>query len=336
MPQASTLPSLSPSSRTHRLDGVAAAGDGWRPTLLLREQIPTGGDRSRPVLYVHGATFPSDASIMFRFEGASWADSLNAAGFDVFGLDFAGYGGSERYPAMQAAPTLEAPLGRASVAADQIERAVRQILAETGAPHVSLIAHSWGTMAAGRFAGLHPKLVDRLVLFGPLTPRDGPASPAPIPAWREITVAEQQARFIAEVPAGAAPVIVEADFPRWARTYLAADPTSAARAPPSVRTPNGPAADVAEAWSGRLPYDPARIRAPTLIVRGEWDTLCTDTDAAGLRAELTGALEVCDLKIPRATHLMHLEAGRKPLYAATRTFLKGGRPGSLTSPPSPG
>ena len=330
MPMTLTAPA---TARTHRLPGVSGPADAWRPTLLLREQIPADGDRSRPVLYVHGATFPSDASVMFRFEGASWADNLNAAGFDVFGLDFAGYGGSERYPAMQAPPAQNPPLGRAIVVADQIARAVRLILRETSAPRISIIAHSWGSMAAGRFAGQNPELMDRLVLFGPITRRDGPASPDPVPAWRDITVAQQHARFIAEVPAGAAQVIVEADFPRWAQTWLAADPASSTRTPPSVRTPSGPAADVAEAWSGRLPYDPALIRAPTLIVRGEWDTLCTDADAAGLRAELTGAPEVCDHKIPRGTHLMHLEAGRKPLYAAARAFLKGGRPGGLISAP---
>ncbi len=116
---------------------------------------------------------------------------------------------------------------------------------------------------------------------------------------------------------------MEADFPRWAQTYLAGDPTSSTRTPPSVRTPNGPAADIAEAWSGGLAYDPGLIRARTLIVRGEWDSLCTDADAEALRAELVAAPEARDFKIPRATHLMHLEFGRKALYAATNLFLKG-------------
>ena len=317
---------VSSSERSHHLKGVPAPAGAWRPTLLLREQVPADGDRRRPVLYVHGATFPSDASIMFRFEGASWADSLNAAGLNVFGLDFAGYGGSERAPALKAAAPEGPPLGRAWNAARQIARAVRFILRETGAARVSIIAHSWGTLPAGRFAGLHPELVDRLVLFGPITRRVGPASPAALPAWRDITVAEQYARFVTEAPADAAQVIVEADFPRWARTYLDGDSTSPARTPPSVRPPKGPAADIAEAWSGGLAYDPGRIRARTLIVRGEWDSLCTDADADGLRAELTGAPEVRDIRIPRATHLMHLESGRKALYAATNAFLKGEPP----------
>jgi len=305
---------------TWRLHGVAATGAAWRPALLVREQRPANGDRSRPVLYVHGATFPSDASIMFRFEGGSWADSLNAAGFDVFGLDFAGYGGSERYPAM-ASDAPGPPLGRAPETADQVARAVRMILEETGAKQLVIIAHSWGSLPAAAFSADHPDQVQRLVLFGPITRRHDAPPPNPIPPWRDINIAQQHARFVAEVPPGEAQVLAQDDFPRWTRTYLAADPAAAGREPPAVRTPNGPTADIAEAWFGRLPYDPARIRAPTLIVRGDWDRVCDDRDARGLCAALTGSSQARVVTIPRATHLMHLETGRQALYDATNAFL---------------
>ena len=310
------------TERDHRLPGVAATSADWRPSLLVREQPPENGDRSRPVLYVHGASFPSALSVMFKFEGASWADSLNAAGFDVFGLDFAGYGGSERYSAMKdGVPNTGEPLGRAPEAADQIERAVRFILKETGAKRVTIIAHSWGTMAVGHFAGVHPELVDRLVLFGPIGRRDGPPSTEMLTPWTYVTVAEQHARFVKTVPKTSSPVLVEQDFPRWGQTYLASDPASATRDPPSVRIPNGPEADIAAAWSGRFSYDPSLIRAPTLIIRGEWDTSSSAADVAWLEAALTGSPHVADVKVPRATHLMHLEEGRKALYAATNAFL---------------
>jgi pimeloyl-ACP methyl ester carboxylesterase len=61
------------------------------------------------------------------------------------------------------------PLGRAEDASRQIEQAVRFITSHHGVRRVSIIAHSWGTMATGRFAGRCPELVDRLVLFGPVT-----------------------------------------------------------------------------------------------------------------------------------------------------------------------
>ena len=84
---------------------------------------------------------------MFRFRGSSWADALNETGFDVFGLDFAGYGGSERYPRMSGGRA-GTPVGRAASAEHQIARVLDFIRRGTGASRVVIIAHSWGTMPA--------------------------------------------------------------------------------------------------------------------------------------------------------------------------------------------
>lgn len=310
--------------RSVTLEGHASApGQSWHPRLQLFEQAEGRANRKRPVLYVHGATFASENAVFFRFAGRSWADALNDAGFSVWGLDFAGYGRSEIYPAMRhATPPEGEPLGRTPDAAAQIERAVRAIIAETGAEKVSIIAHSWGTMPAGRFAGEHPEWVERLVLFGPVVRRETLGGVPQLGPWRFLTVAAQKRRFVEDVPAGAPAVLAEADFPAWAALYLRLDPTSAARTPPSVRTPNGPLADIMAAWSGQLAYDPGRIQAPTLIVRGAWDSLCGDADAAWLRQALTHARQVSDVKVPHATHLMHLETGRAALHAAVNDFLK--------------
>lgn len=305
------------------LEGTAATpGQSWRPRLQLFEHAEGRADRKRPVLYVHGATFSSENSVFFRFGGRSWADALNEKGLSVWGVDLAGYGRSEVYPDMkQAVPNDGEPLGRAAIASAQIERAVRAVIAETGAAKVSIVAHSWGTMAAGRFAGEHPELVDRLVLFGPVVQRRVLAGTQKLGPWRHLTVEEQKKRFVEDVPAGEPPILEQGDFPAWSALYLSLDETSASRAPPSVRTPNGPVADIMDAWSGNLAYEPGRIRAPTLIVRGEWDSLCRDGDVAWLRQALKGAPKVVDVKVPRATHLMHLETGRAALYAAANEFL---------------
>jgi pimeloyl-ACP methyl ester carboxylesterase len=69
-----------------------------------------------------------------------------------------------------------------------------------------------------------------------------------------------------------------------------------------------------------LAYEPAKVLAPTLIVRGAWDGLCTDDDALWLRGRL-GAAETRDVKIAGGTHLMHLEHARLGLFEATGAFL---------------
>jgi pimeloyl-ACP methyl ester carboxylesterase len=310
-------------SREHRL--AAGPGPNWSPSLLVREQIPPSGDRSRPVLYVHGSSFPSALSVMFRMGGKSWADALNADGYDVFGLDFAGYGGSDRYPEMAGADPAGPPLGRADIAADQIARAVVFILKETGAERVSIVAHSWGTMPAALFAERHPEQVDRLVLFGPVLRRDGPGG-SEATAWGLITTAEQHTRFGKDVPKDHPPVLEEVDFPAWAAAYLASDPTASARMPPSVKTPSGPSADVLDAWCRRLPYAPANLVRPVMVVRGAWDSVSTRADAVRFLAELPAGLERRFVEIPEATHLMHLESGRRGLYAEVNAFLAGRPP----------
>jgi pimeloyl-ACP methyl ester carboxylesterase len=71
---------------------------------LLPAETTALSPSRRAVLYVHGATFPSALSIAYRFEGRSWRDSLCDAGFDVWGLDFYGFGHSDRYPQMDEPP----------------------------------------------------------------------------------------------------------------------------------------------------------------------------------------------------------------------------------------
>jgi len=289
--------------------------------LPARERASAQG---RVVLYIHGATFPSGLSIAHRFDGRSWRDELVAAGFHVGALDFLGFGFSDRFREMNASASEHPPLGRAEDASWQIEQAVRFIRTRHGDVRVSLIAHSWGGIAAGCFAGRRPELVDRLVLFGPIVRRSGETPPAPLPAWRLVTLEEQWRRFIADVPLREAPVLLARHFQPWGEAWLDSDPATRDRAPAAVKVPNGPAADISEAWNGRLAFDPGLIRAPTAIIRGEWDSLCTDADVAWLRAALTASPERRDVKIRRATHLMHLEENRHALHRETPAFLRGG------------
>ncbi len=82
-----------------------------------------------------------------------------------------------------------------------------------------------------------------------------------------------------------------------------------------MKVPSGPLADIMAAWHGRLAYDPRGIPAPVEIVRGEWDTLVTDCDARRLVDAFSRSPMRRDVKIGRATHLMHLDSNRHALHA---------------------
>jgi pimeloyl-ACP methyl ester carboxylesterase len=290
--------------------------DAGQPALSVRH-VPGPG---ASVVYVHGSTFPSALSIDYRIDGKSWADDLRARGFDVWSFDFPGYGASDRQPEMSK-PTSTSIPGRAAEAADQIERVVRYIRSQMQGRKVSIIAHSWGTIPAALFAGRYPDWVARLVLFAPVAQREaqrqGPNSPVLL-----VSAADQWNAFQAGLPNGTPSLISQSHFDQWAATYLSTDAAASTRSPPSVAVPSGPDADVAAAWTGHLPYDPALIRAPTLIVRGEWDPIARDADAAWLVAAMThvpgGAT---DLKLPRGAHRMLLEDNRQALFDAVGRFL---------------
>lgn len=281
-------------------------------------------DARPPVLLIHGATFPTALASAYRMDGHSWMDDLAARGFDVWALDFAGYGESERYPEMSAPADSAPPLLRTSDGADQIASTVDAILGWSHAEKVSLVAHSWGTLPAGLFAATAPDRVDRLVLFGPVARRSGSrGSDAPKrAAHRLVSLADQWRSFQSGLPAGVSSRIDRSVFETWGASYLQTDPASGLRNPPSVKVPVGPSADVGEAWSGSFPYSPEGIRAPVLIVRGEWDIVTTDEDLDWLCRQLSGAAQVSISTLEGGTHRMHLEGRRQDLFDEVGKFLE--------------
>jgi pimeloyl-ACP methyl ester carboxylesterase len=304
---------------------IAGPHDGLALSLNCLPAAPEAGRARGAVVYVHGATFPTALSVSYQFDGRSWRDALSEAGFDVWGFDFYGFGASDRYPEMDRPANESTPLCNAEDGARQLDRVVRFILGHHNIRHVSLISHSWGSMPAGRFASDHPALVDRCVLFAPIAqrgPRRYEVAPS-FPGWRVVTLEDQWKRFVEDVPAGESPVLSRVHFEKWGEAYLDSDPTSRSRDPAGVKVPLGPFSDIIKAWHGELAYDPAAVRVPIAIIRGEWDGLIPDDDARWLFNAFTQSPLKRDIKIGRATHLMHLEAMRPALWQESIAFLSG-------------
>jgi pimeloyl-ACP methyl ester carboxylesterase len=149
-------PQLDPREQHFRIRGPR---QGLSLFLRFLPALDTGFEPRRAVLYVHGATFPSALSIAHRFDGKSWRDALGEAGFDVWALDFYGFGHSDRYPEMDQPAAENLPLCVAEDAAQQLTAAVQFILDHQGLEQLSLISHSWGSMPACLFAAAHPALL---------------------------------------------------------------------------------------------------------------------------------------------------------------------------------
>jgi pimeloyl-ACP methyl ester carboxylesterase len=318
-----SLPKLDPREEHFRIPGPH---EGSSLFLRFLPAARTDFQPRRAVLYVHWATFPSALSVAHRFGGKSWRDALNDAGFDVWGLDFLGFGHSDRYPEMNRPAAESPPLCVADDAARQLAAAVRFIVAHQTVEKLSLIAHSWGSMPASLFAAAHPALIDRLVLFGPIA-RRGPRryeTPPVLPAWRIVTPQDQWNRFVEDVPAHETPVLSRTHFEEWSERYLDSDPESRSRDPAGVKTPLGPFSEIIKAWHGQMAYDPSQLRSPVAIIRGEWDGLIPDEDARWLFDAFAHAPVKRDIKIGRGTHLLHLEAMRPALWRESIGFLQAG------------
>lgn len=276
--------------------------DGSRLALFRQSTRP---DARQAVLLVHGATFPTSLSAAYRIDGRSWFDELCAAGFEVWGLDFQGFGSSDSFPGVGdgAVP------GRAIDAAVQLRLAVDFIRERTSCASLALVAHSWGTVPAGILLSETPGAVDRAVLYGPLVASESPqALPQGYPAFLDVTREMQWAAFSAGVPAGVEPPVGIAEFERWVQAYV-------------PRVPAGPAFDIECARRGAIAYDPARIETPMLVVRGSWDAVTTEADAIRLFRALASRDKKL-VRIDEGTHRMHLEKSRMAFFRAVEAFIR--------------
>src|ERR1043166_5342066 len=82
----------------------------------------------RVVLFVHGATYPSETVFDIDLPGGSWADLVARKGYDVYMVDVRGYGGSTRPPSMDAPPADNPAFATTAEAVKDIGSAVDFIL----------------------------------------------------------------------------------------------------------------------------------------------------------------------------------------------------------------
>ena len=69
--------------------------------VYVRNKRPANMTNFRPeqtVLYVHGATYPSETAFDLKLDGLSWMEYIASRGYDVWLVDLRGYGKSVRPP----------------------------------------------------------------------------------------------------------------------------------------------------------------------------------------------------------------------------------------------
>jgi len=318
------------------------ANKGRTVGLFLREKalastLANAATRQpRVVLMVHGGFGPSIVAYDLQYRDYSFMAVLARAGFDVFTMSHTGYGPSPRqlmddpcnvdaeFQALLvphvlkelSPPRYPFKLVSSRTEWDELETVIRHIRALRGVERVSLVGWSTGAPRAGGFAALHPEEVDKLVLFGPAPWFSSEEPPAQMPEpgaptllqtreflldrrWRDHVRCEGQLED---------PEVCNA---YW-REIMAVDEVGAGWGPNGegiIRAPNR----MNFGWRANL----ARIRAPTLVLLGEFDNYAQRLQAwKGLTVE-----HRMFIRIACASHFVSFERGRHLLYRAAREWL---------------
>ena len=301
--------------------------------IYVRNKRPAGVERFEPeriVIMQHGATYGS-AAFDLPFGGVSWMDYIAARGFDVYCIDLPGYGRSERPKQMREPAANNPPFMRTPDAADCLGAVVDFVCDRRGVDKLCLVGWSWGTAITGSYAADHDERVARLALYAPVWDRteSGPSAinvDGPLGAYRTVNrEATLKRRQNGLTPEQAAKIMPPEWFDMWWQATTAAD---ADAEPGTIRAPNGVVQDSLEYWNvGKPLYDPSKIKAPVLVIVGEWDLDTKPDMAIKLYPLLANApwrrLEI----VSGGTHSLMMEANRMLLFRSVQRFLEEAPPG---------
>src|SRR5688572_18295434 len=193
-------------------------------SVYVRNKRPasmTGFSAEKTVLFVHGATYPSETAFDLPLGGTSWMDYIARAGYDVYLVDVRGYGRSTRPPAMDQPATANPPFATTEEAVRDVSAAVDYILKRRGIQKLNLLAWSWGTVTMSWYTTQNNAKVNKLVLYAPLWIRTTPslvqAGAGPLPAYRTVNMSQARGRWLTGVaPEKQKDLIPAGWFEAWA------------------------------------------------------------------------------------------------------------------------
>jgi pimeloyl-ACP methyl ester carboxylesterase len=168
--------------------------------------------------------------------------------------------------------------------------------------------------------------INRLVLYAPQWFRQTKSlvdSGGKLGAYRLVSRNAAKNRWLTGVPEDKkADLIPPGWFEAWADATFATDPVGSKQTPQVVRAPNGTLQDWREFWdAGKMVYNPADIRVPTLIVHAEWDADNPSYMSQAVFAKLTNVPFKRYVEIGEGTHTIIMEKNRMQLFEEVQLFL---------------
>lgn len=277
----------------------------------------------RVVLFVHGATYPSETGFDLNLPGGSWMENVARKGYDVYFVDVRGYGRSTRPAAMDAPASENPPFATTADAVKDVGSAVEFILKRRNISKLNLIGWSWGTALMAGYTMDNNDRVNKLVLYAPLWNLKAPPPFSGSGAYRTVTRDPARQRGVRGIPAQRVEEISpSAWFDTWWQGNLASDPAGAKQNPPVVRAPNGVLKDIVDYWgAGKATWEPEKIRVPTLLILAEWDQDTPLYMAQEVFVKLVNTPYKRHVVIGEGTHAVALEKNRMHLINQVQSFL---------------
>jgi pimeloyl-ACP methyl ester carboxylesterase len=275
---------------------------------MFRKRVgaPQAGKPALPVLFlVHGSSISStsfDLTVPGRGE-YSLMDTFARYGFDVWTMDFEGYGKSSRTE------------GNSNIAdgVEDLKAALPVVARETGEQKFHVFGESSGALRAGAFAMAHPELINRLVLAA--FTYTGEGSPTLADRAKQVEFYKTHNRrprdrdmirsiFTRDKPGTSDPAVGEA--------------LADAELKYGNDIPTGTYLDM----TAHLPVvDPLKVHVPVLLVRGEYDGIATEVDLLSFYKQLPLADRQMII-LPGAAHALTLGMNRQQFWHVMRAFLR--------------
>jgi alpha-beta hydrolase superfamily lysophospholipase len=284
----------------------AKKGDVTLALYRKRLHAPRPNEPKLPVLFlVHGSSVSSLPSFDLTVPGAGEYSMMNVFaryGFDVWTMDFEGYGKST------------VTSGNSDIASGvaDLRAAVPIVERETGLKKFHFMGESSGAIRAGAFAVAEPDSVDRLVLEA--FTYTGKGSPT-------LAKRGEQTEFYR----------THNRRPRDEKMILSIftrdkPGTSDPRVPAAIakmEMPNGDSVPTGTYldMTANLPLvDPTKVQAPVLMVRGQYDGISTEEDLLDFFTKLPTPDKQYAV-IPGAAHAVGTSLTRAELWHVVREFL---------------
>jgi len=304
--------------------------------LFVRNKHPAGQTKfssDKILLYVHGATYPSETAFDLPIQGKSMMDLIAARGFDVYLVDVRGYGRSSRPAEMSQPPGDNKPIVQTRVAAKDFGTAVDYILKKRGVSKINVMGWSWGTSTVGLYTSENNAKVNRLVLYAPqwIRTEPPPAERPKLGAYRLVSKDSARERWLKGVPENKkADLIPPSVFDAWADSTWATDPDAKTKNPGMLRAPNGVVEDTQLYWgAGKALYDPGKITVPTFVLHADWDADLPSYLAQTYVKQLKNAPYWRMVEISEGTHTVMMEKNRMQFFRELMNFLSEEKPLAL-------